>query len=298
MEERVPMTTRASPPAAASQARARYGVVLDERGAVDEAATLETREALRQARVLTVLESTNEDEFDGPRRCLELPSALAEKLGVGESSLVEVTSTGCGAALRAWARPGGPGAALKLGPRGLAVLGARPGDTVEVRAVVSEPFKGYLRGSVGLFKPFAETMGLDVNNLSDEDLSALIDHAFERYYVSNGLFGTPASSVEMVDSLKDAGVNDIACLIDFGIPIEKSVLRPRFGGGSFTSPGATMVEVDVPDAVRADAERRGLRFEVVNQWNWHHGAFEGIHIDGAMLRGCGDPRRCSKAEAV
>lgn len=93
-------------------------------------------------------------------------------------------------------------------------------------------------------------------------------------------------------------VQNTTNLLDFGIPIEESVLRSRFGGGSFTVPGASMVEVDVPEAVRADAEKRGLRFEVVNPWNWHHGAFEGIHIDGDTLRACGDPRRCSKAEAV
>ena len=51
---------------------------------------------------------------------------------------------------------------------------------------------------------------------------------------------------------------------------------------------------------RKDAEKKGARFNVVNPWNWHMGAFEGIHIDGktGMMHACGDPRRCSKAEGV
>jgi natural product biosynthesis luciferase-like monooxygenase protein len=90
-------------------------------------------------------------------------------------------------------------------------------DRDAVREVVREPLKGYLKGSVSLFKPFAEALGLDMNNLTVEDEDVLADHAFDRYYDSSGLFGTPDTCVERVHEVKQLGVDEIACLIDFGI---------------------------------------------------------------------------------
>ena len=52
------------------------------------------------------------------------------------------------------------------------------------------------------------------------DMDALLEHAFARYYETSGLFGTPQSCLAMVERLKDIGVDEIACLIDFGVPSE------------------------------------------------------------------------------
>lgn len=89
-------------------------------------------------------------------------------------------------------------------------------------------------------------------------------------------------------------------ILDFNIPIEESVNRPRFGGRSLTIPGAGVIEADFNEEIRKQVEEKGVRFEVVNPWNWHHGAFEGIHIDpvSGVIKACGDPRRCSKAEGL
>lgn len=87
-------------------------------------------------------------------------------------------------------------------------------------------------------------------------------------------------------------------IIDFGIPIEESVNRPRFGM-PYLGPG-NMIEADLDPKVRKEVEERGVTFEVVNPWNWHHGAFEGIYIDpnSREMIARGDARRCSKAEGV
>ncbi len=90
----------------------------------------------------------------------------------------------------------------------------------QVRAEVRGPLTAYLRGSVSLFTPFAAALGLDMNNLSEADMDALADHAFARYYETSGLFGAPESCLEMVDRLCAIGVDELACLIDFGIPTE------------------------------------------------------------------------------
>ncbi len=46
-------------------------------------------------------------------------------------------------------------------------------------------------------------------------------HAFERYYSTSGLFGSVDTARRFVDELRDIGVDEVACLIDFGVPTEK-----------------------------------------------------------------------------
>jgi acyl carrier protein len=58
---------------------------------------------------------------------------------------------------------------------------------------------------------------MDSAPLSEEEMDALLEHAFSRYYGTSALFGTPARCLELVDKLRAAGVDEIACLIDFGV---------------------------------------------------------------------------------
>ena len=94
------------------------------------------------------------------------------------------------------------------------------GDDIEaVREIVREPFTAYLRTAVDLIGKLAEERGQDIRaaEFSDEDMDALMEHAFNRYFKTSALFGTPESCVEMVDRLKDSDVDEVACLIDFGV---------------------------------------------------------------------------------
>jgi natural product biosynthesis luciferase-like monooxygenase protein len=106
-------------------------------------------------------------------------------------------------------------------------------DEDHVRNVAREPMKGYLKSAVDLVKRAAWTFPTIVNRadsagvtpqemfekeaLSPEDLDQLLDHAFERYYRTSGLFGTPESAKEIVRRVTEIGVDEVACLIDFGI---------------------------------------------------------------------------------
>ncbi len=100
----------------------------------------------------------------------------------------------------------------------------------EVRAVVREPLIEYLRTSTNLLKQYAWSFpafkrppGADTSNdlelagLSDEDIDALLEHAFERYFETSGLFGTPEDCLPLISRLSAVGVNEIGCLVDFGI---------------------------------------------------------------------------------
>ena len=105
-------------------------------------------------------------------------------------------------------------------------------DLDAVRETVRRPFIDYLRTSTELVKqarwefPAFATPGkrqgsVDHSDLSREEIDAMLDHAFERYFQSSGLFGTPAVCLNMVERLKEAGVDEIACLIDFGVAPEQ-----------------------------------------------------------------------------
>src|SRR5690606_9186287 len=81
------------------------------------------------------------------------------------------------------------------------------GDDLDaVRETVRRPMTEYLRSSMSLVKGFAETWapfgrraggppaaGDELKNLSPEDTEDLLSYAFERYFETSGLFGTPES---------------------------------------------------------------------------------------------------------
>lgn len=109
-------------------------------------------------------------------------------------------------------------------------------DDDKVRETVRKPMTDYLRSSVGLVKAAAwhwpviqqraEKTGknrmelFESEDLSEEDMEALLAFAFDRYFETSGLFGTPETCLEMVNKLKTIDVDEIACLIDFGVPSE------------------------------------------------------------------------------
>jgi natural product biosynthesis luciferase-like monooxygenase protein len=118
------------------------------------------------------------------------------------------------------------------------MLHAFIGDTDEfVHETVYRPMKEYLRSSVDLirraawsFPTFAqraaangqqESDPFDVEAMSEAEMDVLLDHAFERYYATSGLFGTVESCRGIIGRLIEIGVDEIACLIDFGVPTER-----------------------------------------------------------------------------
>lgn len=92
-------------------------------------------------------------------------------------------------------------------------------DVQSVRDQVRTPFKNYLRSSVDLIANLIRSEGLNLNlaEMKPKDFDDLLSFAFDRYFETSALFGTVRTCEAMVALLKEIGVNEIGCLIDFGV---------------------------------------------------------------------------------
>lgn len=90
-------------------------------------------------------------------------------------------------------------------------------DIREVERIVEKPFMEYLKSATSLSKIMYQEAGLNEQEISEEDKEAMLKHSFQRYSKTSALIGTRNSCRAMVNSLKEIGVDEVACLIDFGI---------------------------------------------------------------------------------
>lgn len=86
-------------------------------------------------------------------------------------------------------------------------------DEAAVKERVRAPFSAYLRA---YFRQY-ETMGADAEGVTEADKDALMEAAFEKYFESSTLMGTPGKCARLIDALAGIGVDEVACLIDFGL---------------------------------------------------------------------------------
>ena len=98
------------------------------------------------------------------------------------------------------------------------------------REIAREPMKDYLRSAAGLIKQYAwafpafkrpegasNAFDLQLDGLEADELEAILDFAFERYFNDSGLFGTVEDALKRTEQVQAIGVTEIACLIDYGI---------------------------------------------------------------------------------
>ncbi|HET8661887.1 MAG TPA: amino acid adenylation domain-containing protein [Micromonosporaceae bacterium] len=93
-------------------------------------------------------------------------------------------------------------------------------DLAQVREQAFEPFCGYLRSSFGLLGQVANSLGvnIDLDMTPDDDVRFLLSRAYQRYCAERALIGTVGSSRDVVRAVLDAGVDEVACFVDFGLP--------------------------------------------------------------------------------
>ncbi|MDB5100230.1 MAG: non-ribosomal peptide synthetase [Cyanobacteria bacterium RYN_339] len=96
-------------------------------------------------------------------------------------------------------------------------------DLATVKARVRRPFSRYLENTLDLVANLARGVGagLDPASLPAAEREALLEHAFERYWRTAALLGTPASVRPLVDQLAAMGVDELGCLVDFGLEADE-----------------------------------------------------------------------------
>lgn len=91
-------------------------------------------------------------------------------------------------------------------------------DTDTVREAAREPFSRYLRNSFGRIA--RSLLGQDfrsIDELGSDNINFLLRRAFDLYFTTSGLFGTVEQAARIVEKARAIGVDEIACLIDFGV---------------------------------------------------------------------------------
>jgi len=138
-------------------------------------------------------------------------------------------------------------------------------DPDAVRETVRAPMIEYLRSSLGLIKGFANAWtafkrgasgaateaDVDLAQLAPEELEGLLEYSFERYFETSALFGTPERCAEMLRRVSALGVDEVACLIDFGVETGLALahleplnqLRERCAGSPGAARGASIPEL-------------------------------------------------------
>ena len=98
------------------------------------------------------------------------------------------------------------------------------GDPVLARAKARGPFKEYLRTATELWRVLFGSVGTDyLKELSQEDMEVMLDRAVERYFKQSGLFGSAESTLPLLQAFSAAGVDEVACLVDFGVSTEDAL---------------------------------------------------------------------------
>jgi natural product biosynthesis luciferase-like monooxygenase protein len=94
-------------------------------------------------------------------------------------------------------------------------------DRDDVRELVREPFIRYLASSFDLVsRDLTATAKMDVSQLRDDEIDYVVRRSFDRYFETSGLFGTVADGMEALRKIAAIGVDEVACLIDFGVDPE------------------------------------------------------------------------------
>lgn len=85
-------------------------------------------------------------------------------------------------------------------------------DEKRARELVRKPFTEYIRSSLDAHMTAVE----GGKAMSADDLQKMAEYSYERYCRHASLIGSPESCMVMVRAARAAGVDEIACLLDFG----------------------------------------------------------------------------------
>jgi len=92
-------------------------------------------------------------------------------------------------------------------------------DMALVRRAVETQFKEYIRSSLDahLAAGLGSAGKVSLKEVGEAEKNKILEYAYERYFSTGALFGDLGDARRMVEKTIAAGVNDIACLVDFGV---------------------------------------------------------------------------------
>ncbi|MEV2279126.1 MupA/Atu3671 family FMN-dependent luciferase-like monooxygenase [Nocardiopsis sp. NPDC049922] len=90
----------------------------------------------------------------------------------------------------------------------------------EIKEMVRGPLTEYLRSSINLLvgSRSVDAQKIDPSALRQSDIDFLVQRSFDRYFEESGLLGGLEKGRGVVERLSGIGVDELACLIDFGLP--------------------------------------------------------------------------------
>jgi natural product biosynthesis luciferase-like monooxygenase protein len=87
-----------------------------------------------------------------------------------------------------------------------------------VHNAVELPFKAYIKSSLDAHvQADLDARGATNESVSAQEKAKILDYAYQRYVKTAAIFGTVDDARKVVDEAIAIGVNDIACLVDFGV---------------------------------------------------------------------------------
>ena len=90
-------------------------------------------------------------------------------------------------------------------------------DADAARERARGPLKEYLRSFLDNSQKRLESQNGQSVDVAEEDLEYLLDKSFNDYVQGKALIGSPESCAAVVDKLREIGVDEIGCFIDFGV---------------------------------------------------------------------------------
>ncbi|MFH8368352.1 bifunctional LLM class flavin-dependent oxidoreductase/SDR family oxidoreductase [Streptomyces sp. NPDC018031] len=96
-------------------------------------------------------------------------------------------------------------------------------DAAAATEAARDPYCAYLKSNLGLLKGLARSRGrgeTDLESLPDEELSQFVAFLYDRFASARSLIGSPDSCLPLVRRLAEIGVDELACLLDFGPPAD------------------------------------------------------------------------------
>lgn len=122
-------------------------------------------------------------------------------------------------------------------------------DAREAARLARPALADYLRNHMRMYEGLLRSgdHGVDLESVSEADREALVNQGLSRYLERSALIGSVESVLPLCRRLAEVGVDEIACLVDFGVPsdaVVESVARiPELACALRREPVAALVGV-------------------------------------------------------